>query len=70
MGQEKGVNEAVRVLKRKLQSSLAGLEKVAPAGGLLTPQPSDSEGEDLEPSPFKIPKQVSLHTISSYPCNG
>lgn len=54
------LKEAVRSLKRRLQESLPSLEKVAPAGGLLTPQPSDSEGEDLEPSPPKIQRPVCI----------
>jgi len=45
-----------RSLKRRLLDDAVGLEKVAPAGGLLTPQPSDSEGEDLDPTPTKFPR--------------
>lgn len=44
---------SMKAFKRRLQESLPTLEAVAPAGGLLTPQPSDSEGEDIEPTPKK-----------------
>lgn len=44
-------DEAVKTLKRKLEAILPKkrfLLDLAPGGGLPTPQPSDSEGEDSE----------------------
>lgn len=60
--------EEVKNLKRRLESLIPKkrfLQDVAPSGGLPTPQPSDSEGEELDSLPLskKVRFQDEVSTI-------
>lgn len=57
----------MRTLKRKLEAILPKkrfLLDLAPSGGLPTPQPSDSEGEDVDqnvsPKKVRFDEEVTL----------